>query len=87
VFTSATEFRVAGSSPVLDRLEHRGLFGIITRQAIRRGTFTSVRHLIGAIETFIDAWNETTCEPFTWTKTADDILTKANRQKISDTRH
>jgi hypothetical protein len=64
----------------------RTLFGIITRQAIRRGTFTSVRHLIGAIETFIDAWNET-CEPFTWTKTADDILTKANRQKISDTRH
>ena len=27
------------------------LFGIITRQAIRRGTFTSVKDLIAAIET------------------------------------
>jgi transposase len=33
-------------------------FGIITRQAIRRGTFTSVKDLIGAIEAFIDGWNE-----------------------------
>jgi transposase len=42
-------------------------FGIITRQAIRRGTFTSVKDLITAIETYIDAWNER-CQPFTWTK-------------------
>ena len=62
-------------------------FGIITRQAIRRGTFTSVKDLIGAIETFIDGWNER-CEPFVWTKTADDILTKAtNRKQTSNTRH
>ncbi len=62
-------------------------FGIITRQAIRRGTFTSVKDLIGAIETFIDAWNER-CEPFVWTKTADQILQKARpRKKTSDTRH
>jgi transposase len=46
---------------------------IITRQAIRRGTFTSVKDLIGAIETFIDGWNDR-CHPFTWTKTADQIL-------------
>jgi hypothetical protein len=39
------------------------VFGIITRQAIRRGTFTSVKNLINAIETFIDAWNER-CQPF-----------------------
>jgi transposase len=37
-------------------------FGIITRQAIRRGTFTSVKDLIAAIGTFIDGWNER-CEP------------------------
>jgi hypothetical protein len=61
-------------------------FGIITRQAIRRGTFTSVPDLIGAIRIFIDAYNER-CEPFAWTKTADQILTKANRQKTSDTGH
>ena len=61
-------------------------FGIITRQAIRRGTFTSVKDLITAIETFIDGWNER-CEPFVWTKTADEILTKTNRKKTSNTRH
>ena len=62
-------------------------FGIITRQAIRRGTFTSVKDLITAIETYIDGWNER-CQPFTWTKTADDILTKATSgQRTSFTRH
>jgi transposase len=62
-------------------------FGIITRQAIRRGPFTSVKDLIGAIETFIDGWNEH-CEPFTWTKTADEIVKKATGgQRSSFTRH
>ena len=61
-------------------------FGIITRQAIRRGTFTSVKDLIAAIETFIDAWNDR-CQPFVWTKTADEVLTKANRKVTSNTRH
>jgi len=48
-------------------------FGIITRQAIRRGTFTSVKDLIGAIGAFIDGWNER-CRPFVWTKPADQLL-------------
>ena len=61
-------------------------FGIITRQAIRRGTFTSVKDLIAAIETFIDAWNDR-CQPFVWTKTADEILTKAHRKPTSNTRY
>jgi hypothetical protein len=62
-------------------------FGIITRQAIRRGTFTSVNDLIAAIETYIDAWNER-CQPFVWTKTADQILEKATSgQRSSFTRH
>jgi len=62
-------------------------FGIITRQAIRRGTFTSVKDLIGAIEIFIDAWNER-CQPFTWTKTADQIIPNATKgQPTSIARH
>ena len=62
-------------------------FGIITRQAIRRGTFTRVKDLIAAIETYIDAWNER-CQPFTWTKTADEIIPHATRSKgTSFTRH
>jgi transposase len=60
-------------------------FGIITRQAIRRGTFTSVDDLIGAIRIFIDAYNQR-CRPFTWTKTADQILDKADRQRDPSTR-
>jgi transposase len=55
-------------------------FGIITRQAIRRGTFTSVKDLTGTIGIFIDAWNER-CEPFVWTKTADQIIPRATRGK------
>jgi transposase len=61
-------------------------FGIITRQAIRRGTFTSVPDLTAAIRTFIDGYNAR-CQPFAWTKTADQILTKADRKRTSDTEH
>jgi transposase len=61
-------------------------FGIITRQAIRRGSFDSVRELIDAIERFIDGWNER-CQPFTWTKDADTIIAKAHRKSTSGTRH
>ena len=50
-------------------------FGIITRQAIRRGTFRSVKELTTAIGTFIDAYNDR-CQPFSWTKDADELLTK-----------
>jgi len=62
-------------------------FGIITRQAIRRGTFTSVKDRIGAIETFIDGWNDR-CTPFVWTKTADQITPHATGgQRTSIARH
>jgi transposase len=61
-------------------------FGIITRQAIRRGTHRSVRDLVEAITQFIDGWNER-CQPFIWTKDADTIITKALRKSTSGTRH
>ena len=61
-------------------------FSIITRQAIHRGSFTSVPDLIAAIRRFIDAHNDR-CEPFTWTKTADDILAKLKPQTTSATAH
>jgi transposase len=50
-------------------------FGIITRQAIRRGTFTSVTALIARIRDYVEHWNAE-AEPFTWTATTDDILAK-----------
>jgi len=61
-------------------------FSIITRQAIRRGSFRSVKDLVGAIGRYIEGWNDR-CEPFIWTKSADDILAKANRQTGSVTSH
>jgi transposase len=61
-------------------------FGIITRQAIRRGSFDSVKELVAAISAFIDAWNDR-CHPFTWTKTVEEILPHTTRQPTSDARH
>ncbi|MBB4133641.1 transposase [Gordonia humi] len=51
-------------------------FGIIDRQAIRRGVFTSVKDLNAKIRAFINGWNDRK-HPFVWTKTAEDILKKA----------
>jgi transposase len=62
-------------------------FSIITRQAIRRGTFGSVGDLITAIRRFIDGWNER-CHPFVWTKSPDEVLSHARpRKRTSDARH
>ena len=55
-------------------------FGILTRQAIRRGTFRSVKELIARIEVFTASWNEG-ASPFAWVKTADQILAKAVRKR------
>jgi len=87
---------VAGRQPAHPRPLHPDLgvwlnlvevwFAIIDRQAIRRGTFGSVKGLDAKIRAFIDGWNER-AHPFVWTKTADQILTKANRPKTSEARH
>jgi hypothetical protein len=49
-------------------------------------TFRSVRDLTTTIRAFTDGRNDRR-HPFTWTKTADQILTKADRQKTSETPH
>jgi len=61
-------------------------FSIITRQAIRRGSFDSVKDLVGAIRAFIDSYNQR-CQPFVWTNTADDILPRVTRQRTSAAGH
>jgi hypothetical protein len=48
-------------------------FNIITRQAIRRCTFTSLRVLIKTIQSYIENWNRD-AKPFTWTATLGDII-------------
>ena len=57
-------------------------FSLIERQAIHRGTFGSVRDLNAKIRAYIDGWNER-AHPFVWTKTADQILKKADRKTTS----
>jgi transposase len=54
-------------------------FGILSRQAIRRGSFRSVKELIAMINAFTTQWNEGST-PFAWVKTADQILAKAVRK-------
>ena len=58
------------------------IFGIITRQAIRGGTFTSVKDLTTAV----DAYNDR-CQLFTWTKTPTNCSPESNRQRTNATRH
>lgn len=58
------------------------------RQAIRRGSFRSVKELISMIATLAAQWNEGST-PFAWVKTADQILAKAVRKPraISESGH
>jgi putative transposase len=63
-------------------------FGLITQQAIRRGSFKSVKDLVANIHDFVQHYNRT-CRPFAWTATADSILQKLARlcSRISGTGH
>ena len=58
-------------------------FGILTRRAIRPGSFESVRALTAAIERSTREWN-TGAGPFTCVKTADEILAMAVREAQAD---
>ena len=62
-------------------------FALITAQAIRRGSFTSVARLERAIARWLAHWNEN-AKPFRWTKSAADIKRSlANVTAIYETLH
>ena len=61
-------------------------FGLVERQAVRRGVFKSVPDLNAKLRAYIEGWNKR-AHPFVWTKTAEDILKKANRSTTSNPRH
>jgi len=63
-------------------------FNLITQQAIRRGSFRSVKDLVTKIDQFVTTYNPT-AHPFVWTATANSILHKVERicKFISGTRH
>jgi len=68
------------SSSWLNMVE--GFFAQLTNRAIRRGTFASVPELITAIEDYLTA-NNTNPTPFTWTKTAEQIIEKVQRGRVT----
>ena len=53
-------------------------FAEITSKRIRRGSYTSVDDLEAAIYHYL-AQHDTKPKPFTWTKTAEDILARERR--------
>lgn len=62
-------------------------FALITDQAIRRGSFDSVRDLERAIMRWLESWNDDPC-PFRWTKSAQVIRRKIRDvQRTSETGH
>jgi transposase len=63
-------------------------FGYLTDQKIRRGVHKSVQALEADIRTWITTWNDNP-RPFTWTKTADEILNSLAKYlaRISDAGH
>jgi len=63
-------------------------FGLITQQAVRRGSFRNVKELIARIDSYISHHNRHAC-PFQWTANADSILAKIERlsKLISGTAH
>ncbi|MBX3695655.1 MAG: IS630 family transposase [Steroidobacteraceae bacterium] len=63
-------------------------FGLITQQAIRRGSFQSVPDLVGRIKRYTEHYN-LTARPFVWTATAESILAKIERlcKVIGGTQH
>jgi transposase len=48
-------------------------FALLTDKLIRRGVHSSVKALEDDIKAWVDTWNSDP-RPFTWTKTADEIL-------------
>jgi len=63
-------------------------FALITQQAIRRGSFRSVKELVAKIDAFVQHYNRSR-RPFIWAATADSILAKISRlcSVISGTSH
>src|SRR5215472_13918474 len=63
-------------------------FGLITQQAIRRGSFRSVKELVQKIDAYVVNYNLHR-RPFVWTATADSILAKLKRlcKVINGTQH
>jgi hypothetical protein len=77
-FTNGTQ--TPTSSSWLNLVER--WFRDITTKRIRRGSFGNVGELVNAIEDYI-AHNNENPNPFVWTKTARQIITKVRRGRVA----
>jgi transposase len=68
------------SSSWLNMVER--FFGILTQRQLKRGIFTSVKELEKKIIEYIEMNNEKP-KPFVWTKSAEEILEKVRRARIT----
>ncbi len=59
-----------------------GWFSVLTRKALTNTSFTSVAELEDTIDVWASHWNEQP-QPFIWTKTVDDIITKVKRGRAA----
>ncbi|NRB39918.1 MAG: IS630 family transposase [Pseudomonadales bacterium] len=57
-------------------------FGILTEKQLKRGVFTSVEDLESKILKYLEMYNENP-KPFVWTKSAEEILEKVNRARVT----
>ena len=71
------------SASWLNRVEL--FFSILTRQRVRRGSFTSVPALYKALHNYLRDWNDHPT-PFTWVKTPEQVLAQYHIA-ISGTEH
>jgi transposase len=61
-------------------------FKELTDKRLRRGVFTSVKHLVDAIELWAKHWNDDP-KPFIWHKTAAEIIAKVKRGRAALDHH
>ena len=62
-----------------------GWFSVLTRKALTNNSFTSVAELQDTIDLWASHWNDDP-QPFLWTKTANDIITKVKRGRAALTK-
>ena len=55
-----------------------GWFAQLTNNRLKHGVFTSVDQLTEALDLWVSHWNDNP-QPFVWTKTAKEIITKVKR--------
>lgn len=82
VVSEGTSPSFTGSATPINLTTQAAGTPITTAKATRRGIFNSVPDLIAAIDAYLAATNDDP-KPFVWTATAEQILTKVRRGRVT----